>query len=1040
MGERWSANTRSCSATAKPGALAVAALVVVMAACAGPPDERLAFREQPRERQMRAGDLVRYEIPLEAGQYVELVVDQRAVDVAVALHDPAGRPILDTDNLLGEFGPEKVLWIAPREGRYRLELRAPDRLREPGRCAVSMAARRPASPEDRRRTAAAAAFYRAERLRNDGETDRAAAAFTESLQLWSQLGDDFWRALNHFSLGHLITTTLGPRRPQSAPADAIAHFQETIRLAESVPELTPVAHFHIGRLHFDVLYELEGARYHYEESLELFRRLGRRSNEGRALNGLGYTYRSLGEFHRALGLYDEALAIWRDLADSNEEANTLHNRGKCNWALGRYAQALEDLQRALSIWQSAGAQQMMASSLTGIGQVLTDTGRLDEAFERFREALPLRGDNRRGRALVLIEMGEVHARKDQYEPALEALRESLEIFREVGDRRGETAALIKLGRLQSARSPEQAVELFTEAAQLNGSSGARELDAAIHMGMAVARRRSGALEQARTSAEQAIELIETLRTMPESFDLRSSFFATKQGYYDFYVDLLMEIAREQSSPQYEMAALAASERSLARSLLDTLARSGVDLRPQDHRELFERERTVLRRIESLYFQRAALARNSGSPAGIDPVGAALRQQLSELDEIRSSIRARNPNYASFTQPEPLPVQELQSQVLDDDTLLLEYHLGEQRSFLWVVSADSIDSVELPARRELERNAEWVYRLLTVPRQDQTRYSGRLEEALSRLSEELLLPVADHLDKARLLIVAEGALQYVPFAALPSPSRDSTGEPTPLVRDHEVVSAPSASALATLRQRSAELPRAAKGVAVLADPVFGPDDPRVPPAREPARAATSHLRGTGNNHFLRLPFSRLEAENILAQAVSEDNFLALGFDATGEIVSNGSLADYRYVHFATHSVVDDELPELSSLVLSQIDARGGARRDGFLRMHQIYQMRLEAELVTLSACRTAAGERIEGEGLVGWTQGFMYSGAKRVLVSLWSVDDEATAVLMDAFYANLLGRGLPAAAALREAQNAVRANPEWRSPYYWAAFTLQGEFL
>lgn len=1043
MAARFLANTRFRSTTRRPSsaaALAAAALLVVLAACTGPPPQDRLVLQERQEREVKAGDLLSYEIPLAAEQYVELVVDQRAVDVAVALKDSSGKPIIETDSLLGAFGPEKVLWIAPREGVYRLEIRAPDHLAEPGRCTVSIEALRPATEEDRRRTAAAAAFYEAEGLRNSGETDRAIAGFKESLELWSQIGDGFWQALSHFSLGYIVATTRGIPSDQFPPEAAIGHLQEAINPAQTSLEMRAAAYFYIGRIHAETLFDLGKARSYYEESLRICQQTNDHWQRAATLNSLGYVYKNLGELHRALGFYDEALGLWRELADSREEANTRHNRGKCYRLLGRTTPALEDFHFALAIWENAGERQMTASALTGIAEVLTDTGNLDESYDQLSRAMELYGDNRRGRALVLVEMGEVYARKDERGSALKALRESLEIFREMGDRRGETAALTGLGRLTSADDPEKALELFHEAAVLNGTLGIREIDAAILMGMAGAYRHWGKLEEARQSAERAIQLVEMLRGLPESSELRSSYFATKQSYYDFYIELLIEIAHRDSSVHYEMAALAASERSRARSLLDMLAGSGIDFRWEDH-GLVSREKELERQIESLYFQRTQLSRSGRSQGAVERVQAELRKLLDDLDQVRVKIRASDPVHAAFTQPEPLQATDIQSRVLDEDTLLLEYHLGEARSLLWVMATDSIETVELPGRNELEKSAEWVYQLLTVPRDKQTRHSGRLQEALRELSDELILPVANRLNKKRLLIVADGALQYVPFAALPVPSRYDASEPAPLVADHEVVSMPSASALAVLRQRSPEPRKAPKGIAVVADPVFGPDDPRAPPSRPATGEVTSRTRDAVNAQlFARLPFSRLEAEYILAQADTEDNLLALGFDATGEIAASGSLADYRYVHFATHSVIDNELPELSSLVFSQIDSRGGARRDGFLRMHQVYQMSLQADLVTLSACRTATGKRIAGEGLVGWTQGFMYSGARRVLVSLWSVDDEATAELMAAFYRGLLSKGLPAAAALREAQNAVRSRPEWRSPYYWASFVLQGEYL
>lgn len=1033
MGVYKSATTRSRSATCRTsclGVLAILGLLVATAACQAP-RERLVLRET-QARELTVGETVSYDLSLEAEQFVEIVVDQRGVDVAVVLADAAGRPVVATDTLVGAFGPEHVLWIAPEKGAYRLELRAHEQLAESGRCAVSVVALRPATVADRARVAAATSSYGADRSLAEGETERAVTLFTEALERWSELEEPYWQALAHYSLGYIFFTSRGENfRPDAA----LEHYLATVALAETSSELASSAHFALGRIYLDHVFDLEEARHHYEESLRLSRQLEDLLIQAKALNDLGYLYKNLGELHRALSSYDDALAIWRELGNSPNEANTLHNRGKLLRILGRSAPALGDFQDALSTWENAGDPSRVAFTLIGLAEVLTDTERLDEAQSTLERALALAGDEPDNRARVLAEMAEIHARRSDHGSAKEALEESLRLFRELGERRSEAAVLIRLGLLQNALQPVDALELFAQAAALNARLGLREIEAAVHIGVAGAHRRLGDLDEARQSAEQAITLIEELRSLPKGTDSRSSFFATKQDYYDFYIDLLMEMSRREHSQHHEATALAASERSRARSLLDTLAGSGIDFRWENADPWLARERQIEHRIESLYFRRTQLLETGRDPDAVARLQGDLRELLRDLDEIRGEIRHRDPARAAFTQSEPLQVAEIQSQVLDGDTLLLEYHLGAARSFVWAVTADSIATVELPGRSELERSAEWAYRLMSVPREHRTRYAGRLEEALQKLGDQLIRPVADRLVKSRLLIAAEGALQYVPFAALPSrPQR-------PLVADHEIVSIPSASTLALLRRRPELRDATAKSVAILADPIFGPNDPRAPSFGSAAGGATAGTRDVGNQQlFARLPFSRLEAEYIQARAGTEGNLLALGYDATGQIVADGSLSRYPYIHFATHSVVDNEIPELSSLILSQIDSRGNRREDGFFRMHQVYQMHLQAELVTLSACRTAAGKSLAGEGLVGWTQGFMYSGAKRVLVSLWSVDDQATAELMGALYADLLNEDLPAATALRKAQNAIRSRPEWRSPYYWAAFVLQGEYL
>ncbi len=297
---------------------------------------------------------------------------------------------------------------------------------------------------------------------------------------------------------------------------------------------------------------------------------------------------------------------------------------------------------------------------------------------------------------------------------------------------------------------------------------------------------------------------------------------------------------------------------------------------------------------------------------------------------------------------------------------------------------------------------------------------------------VLGPVAALLGSKRLAIVADGALEYVPFAALPNPLSNRL-----LIADHEIASLPSASALAILRQETGARKPAPRTVAVLADPVFRPDDPRTIGARAAPAVRSGGERAGGS--LARLPGTRREAAAILAQVPSTARKQAFDFDASRATATSAELASYRIVHFATHAVLDTEHPELSGVVLSLVN-KDGSPQDGFLRLHDIYNLKLPVEMVVLSACQTALGKEIRGEGLVGLTRGFMYAGAPRVVASLWKVDDKATAELMKRFYQGMLGsRRLAPAAALRAAQIEVSRQKQWQAPYYWAAFVLQGEW-
>jgi CHAT domain-containing protein len=298
--------------------------------------------------------------------------------------------------------------------------------------------------------------------------------------------------------------------------------------------------------------------------------------------------------------------------------------------------------------------------------------------------------------------------------------------------------------------------------------------------------------------------------------------------------------------------------------------------------------------------------------------------------------------------------------------------------------------------------------------------------------------------------------------LPAPTAGGakTGAAQPLVVKHEIVNLPSASTLAVLRREARERQPAPKAVAVLADPVFESTDERMrkrdaltardgdgaSPNADEGRslglvvAKTAKESGvTGDTlRIPRLPGTRREAEQIVKLVPAAQRKQAFDFAASRQTATDPELSQYRYVHFATHGFLNSQHPELSGLMFTMFDEEGRAQ-DGFLRAHEVFNLKLSAEVVVLSACQTGLGKEVRGEGLVGLTRGFMYAGAPRVVVSLWSVSDAATAELMTRFYRGMLKDGMRPARALQAAQVSMLKDKKYASPFYWAAFTLQGEW-
>jgi CHAT domain-containing protein len=605
------------------------------------------------------------------------------------------------------------------------------------------------------------------------------------------------------------------------------------------------------------------------------------------------------------------------------------------------------------------------------------------------------------------------------------------------------------------------------------------------------------LIEARSQVEAALDLFESVRLGVTSQEFRASFLAKVHEVYQFHIDLLMRLYQLHPADGYDGLALQAGERARARSLLEMLTEARADIRQGVDPALVERERKLQEQINAKERRWLQIVSGKHSEEQAAAAKKDVETALTEYHELQAKIRATSPRYAALTQPQPLGLKEIQEQVLDEDTLLLEYAIGEERSFLFAVTPTAIKSYELPKRAEVEAAAKRVYELLTernrnpakeTLEQRRIRFAkadAEYAKAAAALSQMILGPVAEQLGTKRLLIVSDGALQYVPFAALPKPvkseklkvkSEARAGQRTnnsslftlhsPLILDHEIVSLPSASVLAVLRKEWAQRPAAAKTVAVLADPVFSENDPRVKPRKEdgeqrgkgaeeqesqrtkanpapppprslaPASEMKRSARDLGVTSFERLRFSGIEADGIAALAPAGAHLKAVDFEANKSKAMSPELDQYRLVHLATHGLINSQHPELSGIVLSLVN-ENGQPQDGFLRLHEVYNLKLSADLVVLSACQTALGREVKGEGLIGLTRGFMYAGAARVVASLWNVEDKATATLMRRFYQQILTNGQRPAAALRVAQ--VSMWQEKKAPYFWAAFLLQGEW-
>jgi CHAT domain-containing protein/tetratricopeptide (TPR) repeat protein len=979
------------------------------------------------------GEVRSYLIRLQANQFVRAVVDQRGVDVAVALHRPAGGGLLrEVDGLTGGQGPEEVLAIADRPGNYELIVKA---YGPGGTYRLTVGEVRPATPRDRLRIRAARLFDQAERLRNEGGSslDDAIQPYQQALGLWTELAERRQVEETLYRLGRFHTD----RRA------ALQAFERLLPLWRGSRREADLLN-RMGGVH-GALGDTQKEAACYERVLSLPAAQVTAGQRAAANKSLGVLARDQGDYQKALERLRQAREEWPD-EDPVGKSRAYESLGHTYLLLGSEEQALDAYKKSLEHARAASSPDFVTDALASQALAYLEM----RQFDRAREALLGVLESSAGRnANVLNVLGLVELEQRNLIAARFWHQRALTLAREMADGEQEAQALANLGYIQGmAGDSAEALRSFARAEELYGALGDANAVSRICHGRALVLLESGRLPEALTQVERSLRLVETMRAAPGSGELRASFLALRRDVYAAKIDILMALHDRDRTAGHDAEAFEVSEAAHGRTLLEALASGGQQLPSAVDPALLQQERGLLLRFQQAEREQLQHLAQGNPAAGLAGEEAGLQEVRQSLDEIREEIRRQDPRHADLMRPRCLSAAELQADVLDGDTLLVSYFLGRERSFVWVLGKDMLVSRELPAPKVIEKLAREAYAELSRPvRRGQV--STAPSAALLELSRAILEPLAEHLGSKRLLVIPDGALHYIPFAALPAPL-DRRGTAPPLVRTHEIVVLPSASVLAVLRREAAEREPPAGRIAVLADPVFEADDPRLQsagrgkPRRISPVAVEAPLddllrttRSLGISHLERLEHTGVEAQAIRA-LVPDRRLEALGFDANRAIAMSPRLADYRTVHFATHGFFDSRVPRQSGIVLSLFDAAGNPQ-DGFLRLSEIYSLHLPVDLVVLSACQTALGEEVRGEGLVGLTRGFQHAGASRVLVSLWSVNDRATAELMAQFYQAYENDGLPAAAALRQAQLAMARHPRWGAPYHWAAFVLHGDW-
>lgn len=790
------------------------------------------------------------------------------------------------------------------------------------------------------------------------------------------------------------------RREAEALGDALLVARAEVRVAHALIDLDRPAE----------------AQAPLEHALSVAERHGDRALEALALGQLGWLHMRRGDRDETLKAFTRMVAVADALGDLRLRGKAQHNLGGVHSDFDRdYATALPYFHRAIELVAASGDRAGEAYSLDAAGEMESSIGDV-RAIARHERALGLRREvgALRGEAQTLTSLGSAHTRLGKPELAIEPLKRAAEIFVRIGDRTWEAYAYFRVARAEYARAR------WTEA-----------------MGW----------------AQRALDITESLRGRIASDDGRAYYSASVRWYFDVYVASAARLHRATGARSAIARALEISEQARARSLVDMMSLVEAEL-PSAPPEVIDRLRALKREVRTLDRDvQRHLASGTGTPEALKALEAALAKAIAEHEALMTKASAIDPEGASLVAAPLVTLDEVQRELIDDRTVVLEYHLGAATGS-WVLSISTSTAAAWPLESEsvIDQAARRLHRALSARNE---RVAGETSEArrsriegadrdvdvaAREVTRLVLTPAARALaGKERLLVVADGALHYVPFAILPLPGSDA-----PVLSQLSVTTTPSLTVLGVVRRAKRRAP--SLGLTVLADPIFERDDPRLRPEPttdddEPAGAERAETRpatsaAAPEETLGRLGFARAEAEAI-TQLGGPSTRLVLDADATRARALSTDVRGARLVHFATHGVLDTAHPERSGLVFSRFDARG-APIEGHLRLADIYDLELSADVVTLSACETALGREVRSEGLLGLSRGFLHAGAKNVVASLWKVHDRATAELMKRFYANLVAGKMPPDRALRAAQLELAREPRYRAPYYWSAFVISGE--
>jgi CHAT domain-containing protein/Tfp pilus assembly protein PilF len=1000
----------------------------------------------------------------------EIRADQLGIDLFIRVLAPGSQPYeVDRWSNPGSF--EKTEVFSHWDAELRFDIASRNKDAPPGKYRLSIVGCRGANSEDQKKIALILNAYRyfmvGQQYRESdepAECRKALEGYRNALTFFKQAGDVLGEVTTVTYIGDTLTN-MGENQA------ALAYFEQALPLWRHVKDADGLAEtlHNMGTIYYEQG-KLAKALTFYYEALPLWGAAGDMRGEAATESNIGRVFDSSGEYQKALLSYRRALPLATMSGDKSWQAQIQHNSGMVFLALGDPDEAIQEYNAALDLSRQDQDKWAEGHMLHHLGEALLAKREFDQAERTLNEALKISteaGDDL-GRATTLLHIGQSQHFRGDHQQALVTFQKGLRIRSEKKYRLGESQALYLVGRefLCLGRIDEAKASLGRALSLAHDVKEPRS-EAQAMTGLAQVYRRQHRLGEALRWFDRAIGLVEELRTHVRQHELRALFVSTVYDYYEAARDVSMELDERSPEKGHGERAFVYAERARARSLLDAVAGGeSPDAPGEPLQSQYREESEQTERVQALSEQRLLLmSRNAAQDA--------LRSIDRQVAEASTRLKAAR---AEFGQPGSVgtgrsrgtvSIEVVRSRMTTGKKVFLEFSLGAMRSYLWVITRAGMSVFVLPARNTIEdltrsyldrirpRSQKIQQDTRSESRQGLEHYVSTSEVAGAELSKALLGPAWSLVrNESQLVIVPDGILHYVPFAALPLPTcienSAANGPCNPLLLTHEISYVPSGSvgALLSSATLSIGLPRP-RSILMFVDPIYGMKDGRLQVSLSQnqlcgfGKAATAENQRTNSGAMServklgRLLYSHMEADAVAAMIPADRLVVKSGAEASLDSFLSSMPGDFQIIHLATHALADPVLFQGSGIVLSLYDACGNPVA-GFLPAERLAATHMKAHLVVLSACETALGREVLGEGLMGLVYAFLRAGSKSVVASLWKVDDASTAELMKHFYVGLLQQHLAPGAALRYSQLKIyREYPAWRAPGFWAGFVFEG---